>query len=306
MKTLLLVGLIVSGLLAPAVILVAVFDGLGPSSGSSVSLPGGASAILPDPYPQLYAAGAALCPGMEPHLLEAVGQIESGHNRNDGPSSAGAVGPMQFVPSTWLIYGDGTLADAWLPPLAIPAAARMICANAGGRGDDRTALRKSLAIYNAGNADSPAGLAYADHAFVVELGLDLLSDPRVSLSENARSDVMRGVDPRLEVLLERAAAQWPISVGTLVTGHPTYVEGTGRVSNHACGRAADLTAVGGSPVSVTNVAARALVLWTASLAANKPDEVGSPWPDFGAFPGNYFQDPGTGPHVHLGFSGPKC
>src|SRR3954470_5641687 len=48
-----------------------------------------------------------------PSILAAINEIESGLRQNLGPSSAGAVGWMQFMPSTWAEYGvdadqDGT------------------------------------------------------------------------------------------------------------------------------------------------------------------------------------------------------
>lgn len=281
--------------------------GAGSSDAPPAGVSGNAAAVLPDPYPQLYQSAAALCPGLDWHVLEAVGQVESQHNANDGPSKAGAVGPMQFMPATWTIYGDGIQADVWLPPLAIPAAAKMLCANAGGKGSDLAAVQKSLSIYNAGNPDSPDGLAYAAHVMAVAIGADVLSDSRLTLSLDAQSDIRTGVDPRLDSFLEAAAAQWPLSVGTVRTGHATYVEGTDRVSEHACGRAVDLTGIGGQPASATNNTARSFVLWTATLTGSlKPDEVGSPWPEYSSLPGSYFVDPGTGPHVHIAYHGVPC
>ena len=49
--------------------------------------------------------GRAVCPGLSWTVLAAIGQIESGDGANEGPSSAGALGPMQFMPSTWRIWG---------------------------------------------------------------------------------------------------------------------------------------------------------------------------------------------------------
>src|SRR5215207_9176587 len=40
-----------------------------------------------------------------PSILAAINEIESGFGQNLGPSSAGAVGWMQFMPSTWAAYG---------------------------------------------------------------------------------------------------------------------------------------------------------------------------------------------------------
>jgi murein DD-endopeptidase MepM/ murein hydrolase activator NlpD len=90
-------------------------------------------------------AGAAY--GIPWQVLAAINKIESNFGRNMGPSSAGAVGWMQFMPSTWLRWGtdangDG-VADPWAPEDGIYSAARYLAA-AGGRTD----LERGVFAYN--------------------------------------------------------------------------------------------------------------------------------------------------------------
>lgn len=112
----------------------------------------GSTALVgrPGSYLELYRRSAALCPGLSWTVLAAIGQVESGHGRNNGPSSAGALGPMQFLPSTWRAYGvdgdgDGR-ADIWSPYDAVPAAAKYLCAHGAAQGGER--LRKAIWAYN--------------------------------------------------------------------------------------------------------------------------------------------------------------
>ena len=94
--------------------------------------------------------------GLPPALLAAQAQVESGY-RLDAVSGAGAVGIMQFLPSTWASAGvDGNgdgVASITDPADAIPSAARLDCTHlaqirAAGIGGDVTGLM--LAAYNAG------------------------------------------------------------------------------------------------------------------------------------------------------------
>jgi hypothetical protein len=101
-------------------------------------------------YLELYQQAAATCPGLSWTVLAAIGQIESGHGRNVGPSSAGALGPMQFMPATWRTYGvdgdgDGK-ADIMDPFDAVPGAAKYLCASGAGRGG--SALSNAIWHYN--------------------------------------------------------------------------------------------------------------------------------------------------------------
>ena len=74
-------------------------------------------------------------------VLAAIGEVESGDGANDGPSSAGALGPMQILPSTWQTYGDG--GNIMDPADAIPAAARILAAS-GAPGN----LQQAIFAYN--------------------------------------------------------------------------------------------------------------------------------------------------------------
>ena len=113
------------------------------------STPVGATAIPPD-VERAYRDAAPTCPGLDWTLLAAVGQVESGHGRDDGPSSAGAIGPMQFMPATFAAYGvdadgDGT-ADPWSVRDAVFSAARYLCASGAGRGAE--GVHAALLTYN--------------------------------------------------------------------------------------------------------------------------------------------------------------
>ena len=90
-------------------------------------------------------AGAAY--GIPWNVLAAINKIESNFGGNMGPSSAGAVGWMQFMPSTWLRWGvdaDGDgIADPWNATDAVYAAARYLAA-AGGQAD----ISRAIFAYN--------------------------------------------------------------------------------------------------------------------------------------------------------------
>ncbi len=93
---------------------------------------------IPKNFLKLYRAAGATCQGLPWPILAAVGQVESGHGTNNGPSSSGALGPMQFLPSTFAAYAvdgdkDGDT-DIWDPADAIYSAAKYLCANGAGAG----------------------------------------------------------------------------------------------------------------------------------------------------------------------------
>jgi murein DD-endopeptidase MepM/ murein hydrolase activator NlpD len=105
------------------------------------------SAGLPFPVLQGYWQRAGATYGIPWQVLAAINKVESNFGRNMGPSSAGAIGWMQFMPSTWERWGmdaDGDgIADPWNPQDAIFAAARYLAA-AGGRTD----ISRGVFAYN--------------------------------------------------------------------------------------------------------------------------------------------------------------
>ena len=124
-----------------------------PNAPGSLTLPPALSAPPAVPARRSYGelqrlwqrAGAAY--GIPWPVLAAINKVESNFGRNMGPSSAGAVGWMQFLPSTWLRWGvdasgDG-VADPWNPDDGVYAAARYLAA-AGGRSD----LPRAVFAYN--------------------------------------------------------------------------------------------------------------------------------------------------------------
>jgi Transglycosylase SLT domain len=95
-------------------------------------------------------SAATYCPGLSWTVLAAIGEIESGDGANDGPSSAGAKGPMQFLPSTWAIWGTDGFGPAGPPDImnpldAVPSAARLLCASGGG---NSATLAGAIFAYN--------------------------------------------------------------------------------------------------------------------------------------------------------------
>jgi murein DD-endopeptidase MepM/ murein hydrolase activator NlpD len=85
--------------------------------------------------------------GVPWQVLASINKIESNFGRNMGPSSAGAIGWMQFMPSTWERWGvdaDGDgIANPWSPEDAIAAAARYLAAS-GGQSD----ISRAVFSYN--------------------------------------------------------------------------------------------------------------------------------------------------------------
>ena len=92
--------------------------------------------------------------GVDWRVLAAVNFIETGFNRLRNNSTAGAQGPMQFIPSTWRAYGlGGNIRD---PRDAILGAANYLRASGAPRD-----YRRALYAYNPSSLYVRAVLRYA-------------------------------------------------------------------------------------------------------------------------------------------------
>ena len=126
--------------------------------------PGALSRVLPAwrierpaPAPELWADyhQAQRRYGVGWSYLAAINMVESSFGRVHGLSTAGARGPMQFIPATWRAYGAG--GDIQDPHDAVLGAARLLSAN----GFARTPLA-ALRHYNDSSAYARAVTLLAD------------------------------------------------------------------------------------------------------------------------------------------------
>jgi hypothetical protein len=310
---------------------------------------------IPPAYLAMYeGAVQRQCPGLPWSVLAAIGKVESDHGRIGGgqlqpdgsvrPRIIGvaldgspgvmriadtdrgrydgdtvydrAVGPMQFIPSTWSSYGidasGNGIADPHNALDAIHAAAIYLCAN--GAGDPErvssailaynrsTAYRDRVLELAAGYATGGAGNTTPSPTLISMV----LANPRLQIYPAGKDDIAAGrIDARVLTLMQLASQQHELGIVSLKTGHSRCIGGGDypgcRVSHHWHGRAVDIATIDGRAVSVSNVVARELALWLDQLPAElRPSEVGTPWRDLSPRPG-YFSDQAHTRHLHLGW-----
>jgi cell wall-associated NlpC family hydrolase len=100
----------------------------------------------------LYRRAAATCPGLPWTVVAAIGKTETDHARNPHmTSTAGAVGPMQFLPATFNAYANPVPPGGKKPPTpwdtidAVYATTHLLCANGAHNNQD---LRRAIFDYN--------------------------------------------------------------------------------------------------------------------------------------------------------------
>ena len=120
----------------------------------------GATRLVPSDYVSWTRQAAATCPGLPWTVLAAIAKVESDFGRSTlpgvqlGSNSAGAQGPMQFLPATFAAYGQPvptggvTPASPYDPLDSVWAAARLLCAHGGGKPDT---LSQAIYAYNHAN-----------------------------------------------------------------------------------------------------------------------------------------------------------
>ncbi|MFC7305109.1 NlpC/P60 family protein [Streptomyces monticola] len=139
--------------LLAALTVAALISGLLPGGADGSAAPSKhALADIPAYMLALYQRAAPECPGLSWTILAAIGKVETNHGRHPTMiSSAGAVGPMQFLPSTFKAYaypvppGGKKPPTPWDPVDAVHAAARLLCAN-GAKNNKN--LRRAIWHYN--------------------------------------------------------------------------------------------------------------------------------------------------------------
>lgn len=302
-------------LLIPAFVIVALEQ---PPAGAATPSEFALSDIPPELLPKYRAAALETCE-MPWEVLAAVAKIESDHGRStmpgvqSGTNSAGAAGPLQFMPATWAAYSvDGDDPPDGLKNIydiddAIWSAANYLCANGAGDGSDER-LRNAIWHYNHSQQyvtdvlDTAARYRAAGAA--IGQGADataLLANPNLILTARARGDLESGnVNQKLVDFLAWSVQRHKISVSVIKTGHSEFVAGTDRRSNHFFFRGADIFSVDGQSVRDACVPCRTYAEEISASGAGRPDETGVPWGDMVGSPG-FFNNAAHEDHIHAGW-----
>lgn len=238
-------------------------------------------------------AGAAY--GVPWPVLAAINRIESDFGRAMGPSSAGAIGWMQFMPSTWDMWGtdangDG-VADPWNPEDAVYSAARYLAA-AGARED----LYRALYAYNHADWYVNAVLELASSATVAGMTFPLPAGSSWTRGggpdahrAGGRGDNWQSLNA-VDIMTEPGTPVLAVFAGIVSDVgpyEPAYVSESGAILS---GGSVSLVGFDGTEVFYTHLDAVAVLVGQA-VAAGEPLGVVA-------------ADTPGGPHLHLALDSP--
>lgn len=163
-----LIGAAVAALIVPVLLLSAAAAGIladdDTTPTAAAAQPGADIPVADIPaamLPLYQRAATADCDGLPWTVLAAVGKVETDHGRSplpgvhSGQNSAGAQGPMQFLPATFAAYarpvppGGADPPSPYDPVDAVHAAARYLCASGARGGAD---IPGALFAYNHSDA----------------------------------------------------------------------------------------------------------------------------------------------------------
>lgn len=129
----------------------------------------------------------------------------------------------------------------------------------------------------------------------------VLASHRIDLPPAARQDVLSGqVHDSVLTALVLLSRTYRIGVSVVRSGHPLYVYGTSRLSDHPRGRAFDTWRIDGKLVVDPDTPQRLVTGYMEAAAAVGSYNVGGPYL-LGSAP-QYFSDAAHHDHVHAGFS----
>jgi hypothetical protein len=127
----------------------------------------------------------------------------------------------------------------------------------------------------------------------------VLADPNIALPPAARADINAGHvhDSVLNAMLALART-FRIGVSVVRSGHPTYVFGTARLSDHPFGRAFDTWRINDHPVVAATTPRTLISQYLQAVADTGSYNIGGPF----TLPGTpYFTDATHHDHVHAGY-----
>lgn len=137
-------------------------------------------------------------------------------------------------------------------------------------------------------------------AAVGSLATQVLGSSRIDLPPASRADIASGQvhDSVLRAMLTLATT-YTIGVSVVRSGHPTYVFGTSRPSDHPRGRAFDTWRINGVSIVASSTPRSLVTGYMQAAAAAGSYNVGGPYQLGGSA---YFSDQTHHDHVHAGFS----